>query len=107
MCEIKLNGDKRPFVIYKVARIVSIRCIFGCFEISFGDVTVSSSSERNSRFEDVFCSGRRREVRFNVTIQRIVARLDLSCSWVECSACSVVLVSCRYESVSQIGSVVV
>ena len=73
MREIKLNRDKRPVVVYKVSWFVSVGRIFCRFEILLGDVAFSSSVERDSRFEDVFCLGRRREVRFNVTIQRIVA----------------------------------
>ena len=87
MCEIKLNRDKRPVVIHKVARVVSVRSVFCCFEIFLGDVTFSSSIKRDPRFEDAFWCGRRRKVRFNVTIQRIVAGLDLSRSGIECSAC--------------------
>ena len=107
MSEIKLNRDKNSVVEYEVSRFVSVRRIFCCLEIFLGDIAFSSSIKRYSRLEDVFCSRRRREVRFNVTIQRIVARLDLSRSGIECSACSKVLVSCRLESISQIGSVVV
>ena len=73
MCEIKLNRDKRPVVIYEVARVVPVRSIFCRFEVFLGDIAFSSSTKWDSRFEDTFWFGRRREVRFNVTIQRIVA----------------------------------
>ena len=56
MCEIKLNRDKQPVVVYEVSLFVSCRCIYRCFEIFLGDVALSSSIKRNPRFEDFFCS---------------------------------------------------
>ena len=42
-----------------------------------------------------------------VMIQQIVAGLDLSRPWIECSACFKVMLSRSRESVCQVGSVVV
>ena len=71
--EIKLNRDERAVVVYKVPLLVSFRCVCCCLEIFLGDVTFPSSVQGYSCLENVFCSGRHLEVRFNVTIQRIVA----------------------------------
>ena len=54
MCEIKLNRDKRPVMVYEIARIIPVRSIFCCFEIFLGDVAFSPSVERDSHLEDVF-----------------------------------------------------
>ena len=87
MGEIKLNRDENSVVEYEVSWVVSVRRIFCCFEIFLGDIAFSSSIKRYSCLEDFFCSGCRREVRFNVTIQWIVAGLGLSRPGVEFSAC--------------------
>ena len=106
MSEIKLSRDKSPVVVHKIPWIVSVRRIFCRFEIFLGDVAFSSSIERYSRLEDFFCSGRRREVQLNVTIQQIMAGLDLSRLGVEFLACSKVSLFRGRESFSQIGSMV-
>ena len=78
MGEIKLNRDERVVVVHKVSLFVSFRHEYCCFEVFLGDVAFPSSVQWYSCLEDFFCSGHHREVRFNVTIQRIVAGLDLS-----------------------------
>ena len=105
--EIKLNGGKYPVIIRKVPLFVPFWCVYRCFKVFLGDVTFSSSVKRYPSLEDFFCSGRRREVRFNVTIQRIVARLDLSQSWVEFSAYPEVSFFCRFELLRQVGPMAV
>ena len=73
MGEIKLNGDKCSVIIREVPLFVPLWCVYCCFKVFLGDVTFYSSVKRYSCLKDLFCSGRRREVRFNVMIQRIVA----------------------------------
>ena len=71
--EIKLNRGKCAVVVYEVSLFVSVRCVCCYLAISFWDVAFSPLIQRYSRLEDFFCSGRHRKVRFNVTIQWIVA----------------------------------
>ena len=73
MGEIKLNRVERAFVVYKVSLLVSFRRVYCCLEIFLGDVAFSSLVQGHFCLEDIFCPKRHREVRFNVTIQRIVA----------------------------------
>ena len=76
--KVEFNGEKRAFVVYVVPCFVSYSFVCSSFEELLRDVAASSLFKGLAGLENFLCSGRRQEVRFNVTRRRLMAGLDLS-----------------------------
>ena len=73
--KVKFNGKEQAFVVYVISCLVSYGFVCGGFEEFLRNVSSSSLIKGKTSLEDFLCSGRCREVRFNVTRRRLVAGL--------------------------------
>ena len=71
--KVKFDGEERALMVYVVPCLVSNSFVCSGFEEFLGDVAASPLIKGYACFENFLCSGRRREVRFNVTRRRLVA----------------------------------